>query len=93
MARYDKEENAILVRIAMQDSSTGKKLQSLWQLVWRDMGNREIFYRSLAEYDKRAAKMPDYSLERFIQSALGEICDKKWQIDICSKIRRRSGDE
>lgn len=93
IARYEKGEDAVLVRIAMQNDPIGKQLQFLWQFVWRDRDNREFFYRSLAEYNKRAGAMPNYRLEKFIQSAFGEICDKKWQIDICNKIRRRSGNE
>ena len=93
LARYEKGEDAVFIRIAMQDDSTGVRLRYLWQTAWRDRTHRETFYYMLAEYDKRIGKMPDYSLEKFIQKTFGDICEREWQIDICSKIRRRSGNE
>ncbi len=92
-ARYEEGEDAVFIRIAMQDDPTGARLRYLWQMVWRDRLNRENFYNLLAEYDKEASQMPNYSLEKFIQKAFWGICDEEGQIDICSKIRRRSGNE
>lgn len=93
LARYEKGEDAVFIRIAMQDDSTSKQLQYLWQMVWRDRPNRDTFYSLLAEYDKEARRMPDYSLGKFIRKAFGDICEEEIQVDIYSKIRRRSDDE
>lgn len=95
LARYDKGEDAVFIRIAMQgdNDSTSKRLRYLWQMVWQDRSDRDTFYYLLAEYDKRAGQMPSYNLGKFIQKALGDICEEERQIDIYSKIRRRSGNE
>jgi len=92
-ARYEKGEDAVFIRIAMQDDPTGALLRGLWQMVWQNRINREAFYYFLAEYDKRADKMSGYNLERFIHKAFGDICEEERQMDICNKIRRRSGNE
>ena len=92
-ARYKEGEDAIFIRIAMQENPTGEKMRKLWQMVWRDRGNREIFYFFLSEYEKKASQMTGHSLERFIQKTFGNVCEEKWLIDICGKIQRRSGNE
>lgn len=92
-ARYKEGEDAIFIRIAMQENPTGEKMRKLWQMVWRDRGNREIFYFFLSEYEKKACQMKGHSLERFIQKTFGNVCEEKWLIDICGKIQRRSGNE
>lgn len=93
LARFEKGEDAIFVRIAMQNDSTGKRLRYLWETMWRDRSNRATFYYFLAEYDKRAGIISGYNLERMIQKVFGDICDEELQMDICSKIRRRSVNE
>lgn len=93
LARYEKKEDAVFIRIAMQDDRAGDQLRYLWQMVWRDRPNRDIFYSLLAEYDKEARRMPGYNLEKFIQKTFGNICEEERQKDIYSKIRRRSDNE
>lgn len=93
LARYEKGEDAIFILIAMQDGATGNQLRNLWQMVWGDRPNRDTFYSFMAEYDKKARQMPNYNLREFIRKTFGNICEEARQIDIYSKIRRRSDDE
>ena len=91
-AQLEKGENAVLIRLVMQEDSVGRQLRCLWQMQWRDRNDRKRFYSFLAKYHKRAMQIPGYSLEKFIQKAFVDI-DEETQMDICTKIRRRIGDE
>ena len=92
LAQFEKGEDAVLVRLVMQEDSVGRQLRCLWRMQWRDRADRNNFYFALAKYHKKAMQMPGYSLEKFIQKAFEDI-DEEMQMDICTKIRRRLGDE
>lgn len=94
LARLKEGEDAILIRLCHANQETGRKLCILWQMVWQCRPYRQAFYGLMAKYDANIRRSGSLnSVENFVRKALGEICTKEMQRDICNKIYRRAKDE
>ena len=92
LARFEDGEDAILIKMCMIRHDIRYSLAFLWQTVWQCRYYRQVFYDLMAKYEKErgaAGERMGYGMEEFIGGALGDICTKETQSDICKKIRRR----
>lgn len=94
LAQFEKGEDAIFIKLCMANRALSVQLCYLWQIVWQCRDFRNSFYSMMALYDREVRKSKGcYSVEEFVEKALGEVCSEDTLMDICSKIHRRSKNE
>lgn len=86
LTRFEKE-SPIFITLCVKNSEVKKEICYLWKFAWRCRYYRKVFYNLLAQYDMKN-KLDVYDLERFVKCALGDICTREIQEDICTKVKR-----
>lgn len=94
LARFEKGEDAIFIKLCMTKNEVSDKICYLWQMVWQCRYYRQEFYSLMAYYDKRRSQSKNScNVEGFVKKTLGDICTDEIQYDICCKIHRREKNE